>query len=166
MVQAGVSWKVHPRVRLAFQVDWINWSDAFDELPITLTNGSNADINGFVGSSTLQDTPPLRWKDRFVYRFGVEYLLSEHFVLRAGYAYGESPVPDGTLTPLTAVIMEHTVSAGVGYRHGRYRVDLAYQYDIPAERKVGTSALQAGEYSNSRTEVSLHWLAITTAIEF
>jgi long-chain fatty acid transport protein len=166
MVQAGVSWKPHRRVRLAFQVDWINWSDAFDELPITLTNGSNADINGFVGSSTLQDTPPLRWKDRFVYRLGVEYLLSERFVLRAGYAYGESPVPDGTLTPLTAVIMEHTVSAGVGYRHGRYRVDLAFQYDIPAERTVGTSALQAGEYSNSRTEVSLYWLAITTAIEF
>jgi hypothetical protein len=63
-------------------------------------------------------------------------------------------------------MMEHTVSAGVGYRRGRYRVDLAFQYDIPAERRVGASALQAGEYSNSRTEVSLYWLAIGTSIEF
>lgn len=166
MVRAGVTWKPHPRWRLAFEVDWINWSDAFDELPITLTKGNNAAINGLVGSDTLKDTPPLDWRDRFVYRVGVEFAATENLALRAGYAYGKSPVPDRTLTPLTAVIMEHTVGVGVGYRRGRVRVDVAYQYDLPVSRHVGESALLSGEYSGSRVEVELHWLAITTSIEF
>jgi long-chain fatty acid transport protein len=165
-VKAGVSWKPHPRWRLALQVDWINWSDAFDDLPITLTNGNNADINGFVGSTTLKDTAPLRWRDRFVYRIGVEYAASEAISLRAGYAYGESPVPDRTLTPLTAVIMEHTVTTGLGYRRGRFQVDLAYQWDLPTVRRIGQSELQAGEYSDSRIELGVHWVTITTSIDF
>lgn len=166
MVQAGVSWKPHRRWRVIVQVDWINWSDAFDDLPITLRNGTNADINGFVGSSTLQDTPSLDWRDRFVYRFGVEYALTEHIALRAGYAYGKSPVPDATLTPLTAAITEHTLTAGVGFRRGPFRVDLAYQYDLPASQQVGQSALRSGEYSQSRVEVELHWLTVTGSVEF
>jgi long-subunit fatty acid transport protein len=166
MVRLGAAWKAHPRWRVLAGVDWIDWSAAFDDLPITLTGGNNADINGFVGSDRLEDTPSLDWRDRFVYRVGVEFAATPSVFLRAGYSYGKSPVPDGTLTPLTAVIMEHTVGAGVGYRRGRFRVDLAYQYDLPVERRVDVSALQAGEYSGSRVEIDLHWLAVTTSIEF
>ncbi|MGH7321209.1 MAG: OmpP1/FadL family transporter [Candidatus Rokuibacteriota bacterium] len=166
MVTGGLSWKFHPRWRLALQVDWINWSDAFDDLPIKLTNGNNADINGFVGSDTLEDTVPLKWRDRFVYRIGLEYTVRDNLWLRAGYAYGKSPVPSSTLLPLTAVIVEHTLTAGVGYRRGRYQVDLAYQLDVPRERRVGTSGLLAGEYSQSRTEVGLHWVGLTASIRF
>jgi long-subunit fatty acid transport protein len=166
MVKAGVSWRPHPRWRVVLQVDWINWSDAFDDLPITLRNGSNADLNGFAGSSTLQDTPPLDWRDRFVYRVGVEYAVTPQITVRGGYAYGKSPVPDGTLTPLTAAIMEHSLGVGVGYRHRRFLVDFAYQYNLPAAQRVGQSELLSGEYSNSRVEVEVHWLALTAGIEF
>jgi long-chain fatty acid transport protein len=151
---------------VVLQVDWINWSDAFDDLPITLRNGSNADLNGFAGSSTLQDTPPLDWRDRFVYRVGVEYAVTPQVTVRGGYAYGKSPVPDATLTPLTAAIMEHSLGVGVGYRHRRFLVDFAYQYSLPAAQRVGQSALLSGEYSNSRVEVEVHWLALTAGIEF
>lgn len=166
MVTGGVSWRPHSRWRLTLQADWINWANAFDELPITLTRGNNADVNALVGSDSLKDVAPLRWHDRFVYRVGLEYAVTDHVRLRAGYAYGKSPVPDSTLTPLTAVIMEHTVTAGMGYGWGRYQFDLAYQLDIPKERRVGVSGLQAGEYSNSRTEVLLNWVAITASIRF
>jgi long-subunit fatty acid transport protein len=166
MVKAGVSWKPMPRLRVVAQVDWINWSDAFDELPITLRNGTNADLNGFAGSSTLQDTAPLDWRDRFVYRVGVEYAVTPAVTVRGGYAYGKSPVPDGTLTPLTAAIMEHSLGVGVGYRHRRFLVDFAYQYNLPASQGVGQSQLLSGEYSRSRVEVLVHWLALTAGIEF
>jgi len=166
MVTAGASWKFHPKWRLALQLDWINWGGAFSQLPVNLSNGNNAAINGAVGTNSLQDGVPLNWKDEFVYRGGLEYDLNDNWVLRGGYAHGNSPVPDSTLTPLTAVIMENTLTAGVGWHRGRYNVDLAYQWDLPAQRNVGTSGLQAGEYSNSSTQVGIHWLALTAGMKF
>jgi long-subunit fatty acid transport protein len=86
--------------------------------------------------------------------------------LRSGFAYSQSPVPSSTLTSQTAAIMEYTVSAGVGYRDGPYSVDVAYQYDLPSEQRVGTSALLAGEYSQSRVRVDLHWVGVTASVRF
>jgi long-chain fatty acid transport protein len=166
MVTAGLSWKFQPKWRLALQVDWIDWSGAFSRLPVNLSNGNNATVNGLVGSSSLQDSIPLEWRSEFVYRGGVEYHFTDNFVARGGYSYGRSPVPDATLTPMTAAIMEHTVTAGLGYHWKRYQCDLAYQWDIPVTRNVGTSSLLAGEYSNSSTQVAIHWLALTFGVRF
>lgn len=165
-VSAGMSWNPLPRWRLALQFDWIDWSDAFDKLRVALSDGNNADVNAVIGSSSLKDTPPLRWRDQFVYRIGVEYAVLDNLLLRAGYAYSKSPVPNRTLTPLTATIWEHVVAAGAGYRWGSYQIDVGYQYDVPATRRVGTSDLLSGEYSGTRTEVEVHWLSITTSIRF
>jgi hypothetical protein len=62
--------------------------------------------------------------------------------------------------------MENTLTLGVGYRYGRCRFDLAYQYDLPVTRDVGTSGLLSGEYSNSSTEVSIQWIALTVGVQF
>jgi long-chain fatty acid transport protein len=166
MIVSGLSWKFHPRWRLALQVDWINWSSTFRELPINLSNGSNTNINNLVRSSTLQDSVPLNWADRFVYRGGLEYTISENFLARAGYSYGQSPVPVSVLTPLTAAIVENTFTAGLGYHWKKFRLDLAYQWDIPTTRYVATSSLLSGDYSNSSTRVGIHWLALTAGIRF
>ena len=164
-VRAGASWKFLPQWRLALQVDWIDWADAFHNLPLSFSNGSNATVNGALGSS-FNESIPLNWQSEFVYRAGMEFDVTKNLALRAGYCYGSSPVPDSTLTPLTAAIMEHTLTAGVGYHWQQWEVDLAYQYDIPATQNVGTSGLLSGEYSNSSTEVSAHTLALTTTVHF
>jgi len=166
MLSAGVGWQAAPDWRLLAQVDWINWSDAFDSLPLRLRNGNNADLNEFLGSNAIDDTIPLNWKDRFVYRAGLEYTPGEHWSFRAGYSYGKSPVPDGTLNPLNAAIFEHTLGAGVGYRWKRFSLDAAWQWDLPARQSVVTSDLEAGEYANSSVEVEVHWLAVTAGVEF
>ena len=124
-VTGGVSWKFCPQWRLAVQVDWINWGGAFVEasgLPVSLSNGNNATVNGVIGSTSLNDYIPLQWEDEFVYRGGLEYAVTTNLTLRAGYCYGGSPVPSATLTPMTAVLMENTVTAGVGYHWSRYKI--------------------------------------------
>lgn len=166
MVSGGVSWLAHPRLRLTTQVDWIGWHDAFDRVRIKLTNGDNVDVNGLVGGNSLEDSVPLNWKDAFVYRAGAEFVLTENFHLRGGYSYGRKPVPAETLTPLTAAITEHTFTAGIGYTRGRYQIDFAYQYDLPATGRVDVSALRSGEYSRSELDLSIHWIGFTTSIRF
>jgi long-chain fatty acid transport protein len=164
-VRGGVSWKFLPQWRLSTQIDWIDWEGSFSQLPMTFRNGSNSTVNGALGSS-FTDNVPLNWKSEFVYRAGVEYDVTPDLALRAGYCYGNSPVPDSTLTPLNAAIFQHTFTCGVGYHWDRYRIDAAYQYYLPASQSVGQSGLQSGEYSNSTTTVSAHEFAVTTSVEF
>lgn len=166
MVSVGAGWEIDSNWRLLAQIDWINWSDAFDSLPLHLRNGNNADLNGFLGTNAIDDTIPLNWKDQFVYRAGVEYTPGDNWSFRAGYSYGESPVPAGTLNPLNAAIMNHTIGLGAGYRWSRYHVDAAWQWDLPTRQNVGTSDLAAGEYSNSSVEVEVHWIGITAGMRF
>jgi long-subunit fatty acid transport protein len=165
LVSAGASWQFHPQWRAALQVDWVDWADAFNSLHISMSDGSNPGVNNVLGSS-FKDSFPLDWKSEFVYRAGLEYDVTENLTLRLGYCYGQSPVPADTLTPMTAAINEHTVSAGVGYRWRNVGFNVAYQYAIPATQSVGTSGLLAGEYSNSSTTVAAQLLAITTRISF
>ncbi|HEY3861606.1 MAG TPA: outer membrane protein transport protein [Verrucomicrobiae bacterium] len=165
-INAGGSWGFTPQWRLALQLDWVDWQSAFKTLPVSLSGGSSAAINHVAGSSSIQDNIPLNWRNEFVYRAGLEYQIIHDLYLRTGYCYGSSPVPNQTLTPLTAAIMEHTFTAGLGYHWKRCQIDLAYQYDIPVTRNVGTSGLLSGEYSNSSVTVSMHWLALTIGVTF
>jgi len=165
MVTAGMSWQFHPQWRLALQLDWVNWANAFNTLPVRLSDGNNATVNSVLAAD-FQDGIPLNWEDSFVYRAGLEYAIAENFSLRAGYCYGQNPVPNSTLLPLTAAILEHTISVGAGYSIGRFTFDLAYQYSLPSKENVGSSQILSREYSNSSTEVSAHVLAFTTGIRF
>ncbi len=160
MLGGAIHWEASPQWRLGLQIDWIDWSDAFEDLPLHLTNGTNAALNGILGSNRIDDTAPLDWEDQIVYRFGAEYDWSEKLTLRGGYSYGDSPVQSEFLTPTTAAIIQHTISLGAGYQAGNYIIDLAYQWDLPTSDSVGNSGLLAGEYSNSEVDVSIHWLSI------
>lgn len=165
-VAAGIEWQAQERLRLVGGVDWVDWAEAFDQLQIHLTNGSNPAINGVVGSAALTDVAPLRWRDQLIYRAGLEFQLLAALTLRAGYSYGRSAVPNETLTPLTGAIFEHTVSAGIGYQWSRYHVDFGWQWQLPAVQRVGTSLLLDGEASHSSLTLSAHVFQLTTGVEF
>ena len=146
---------------------WIDWSSSFDTLEVRLKDTNNELYRALLaGGKDLNDDVPLDWKDQWVPRIGVEYKLDDHFAVRAGYRYSRSPVPSETLTPLTAAISEHLVSAGVGYKTGRFSADLAYQWHIPNTQHVGESRLLSGEYNDSDIKVSIHTVGVTLGMEF
>jgi long-chain fatty acid transport protein len=165
-VNASVAWHVNPRWTLAFQTDWVNWSNAFVNLPVTLTNGTNPVINSVAGSSTLVDGVPLNWKDQYSFHGGVERMLTESTSLRFGYAHGNDPVPSGTLTPLTAAIMTNQLSTGFAYHRGHSRFDLAYTFDPIAQQQVAQSNLLFSEYNNSTDRVGLQSLSLGYSFQF
>jgi long-chain fatty acid transport protein len=162
----GVSWQVHPRARLNLQAQWIGWSNAFKSLPVKLTDGNNSTLNGIVGSSSLNDAVPLDWHNQVVFGVGVESPVGEFLTVRGGYSYSTDPVPSATLTPLTAAILQNTVATGVGYTRGHCSIDLAYQAQLQATGRVGQSSLLSGEYSNSRVQVGVQSVTLTTRFRF
>jgi long-subunit fatty acid transport protein len=165
-VLAGMNWRLDGRWLLAVQADWVNWKDAFSSLPVSLTDGNNADINGLLGTNAIFDRVPLNWKDQYSFRGGVERLLTESISLRAGYAHSNNPVPASTLSPLTAAIMTNEISTGIGYRYGRWRFDLSYGIDPTTQENVGKTALLSGEYANSKVRIGMQSLGLNTGFQF
>ncbi|MDB6154479.1 MAG: putative fatty acid transporter rane protein [Chthoniobacteraceae bacterium] len=165
IISGGISWQIAPKLAATGQLDWINWENSFDTLDVRLRHSNNRDLNGLISANHIDEDIPLNWRDQFVGRLGLEYLATDHWTMRAGYSYGRNPVPAETLNPLTAVIMEHSVSAGAGYRWKNARVDLAWQWNLPASENVGTSKL-APEYNNSSTRITAHWFGLTTSFFF
>lgn len=159
IISGGLTWQTSNNHILGLQLDWIDWSDAFDELPIDLTNEST----GFA-LPAIFDTAPLDWEDQVVVRIGGEYHYTDSLKLRAGYSYGDSPVPSDTLTPTTAVIMQHTIGLGLGYRIGKYNIDFAYQWDLPVDENTGNSRILFNEFDNSEVDVGVHWLSISVSL--
>ena len=165
-VEGSADWHINPRWMVAFQTDWVNWGGAFVNLPVKLTNGSNAVINSVAGSATLYDGIPLHWRDQYSFHGGVERLLTESTSLRFGYAHGNNPVPAGTLTPLTAAIMTNQLAAGATYHRGHSRLDVTYTYDPTSQDQVGQSDLLYNEYNNSTVRVGLQALTLGYSFQF
>jgi long-chain fatty acid transport protein len=162
----SVNWRMNPRWLVAFQTDWVNWENAFTTLPVTLTKGTNAAINGLVNSTTLVDGVPLDWKDQYSFHIGAERLVTESSSIRFGYAHGNNPVPSSTLTPLTAAILSNQVSAGFVYHHGRSTFETSYAFDPTAQEKVQHSSLLSGEYDDSTVRVGIQSVMANYSFRF
>ena len=162
----GLTWQTRRHLVLSLEGDEIAWSQAFQQLPIHLTQGSNSTINSVVGSNELNDAVPLHWHNQRVLHTGVETPVSESVILRVGYSWASDPVPASTLLPMTAAIMQNTIAGGSGWSHGRLTCDAAYQAQLPANQSVGTSSILAGEYSNSKVRVWTQSLVLTTRFKF
>ncbi len=162
----SLGWHVRPRLQTYAQADWLNWHKAFVALPVHLTQGDNALLNTLLNSTSLNDSVPLHWKNQLNIRGGLSYSLTETLTAEGAYAHSNSPVPAATLTPLTAAIMTNAVSGGLAFSKNRFRMEAAYQVNLPQSASVGTSGLLAGEYSNSRTSLWLQTVALTTGLRF
>lgn len=166
IVAAGTSWQVSPRLLWSFEGDWTAWGNAFHQLPVKLTQGSNAVINSVAGSSAIEDFVPLNWRDQAAIRVGVETPVAENWTARAGYSWMSDPVPSSTLTPLTAAILRNSVGGGIGWSHDRWRADLAYQAQLPSSQSVSKSELLAGEFDDSTVRAMTQSVTLTVLTHF
>lgn len=159
----SADWQATRVLRFSVQGDWTGWNDAFYDLPVSLTAGTNSDINSLLKANTIKDAVPLNWKDQFTVRAAAERKLGESFSISGGFLHGNNPVPSSTLSPLTAAIMQNGLTTGIGYKLGRCRFDLGYGFDFAAQSQVGASALLSGEYSNSKVRVGTQALTLSTS---
>ncbi len=157
IIGLGIAYKPNPRHRILSDVEWIQWSSAFDKLQLKLSNGNNGGFNTMLGSSSLEDTIPLNWENSYSIKLGYEYFRNKN-TLQAGYILNKNPVPTNTLTPLIPGILEHSISLGYEYRGQTWIFSSAYQYSFGPAQSVGTSKIIGGDFDNSYIKVSAHWL--------
>jgi len=144
---------------VSLDVMWIDWSSAYDDLTLKLSNGDNATFNGMAGSRP-QDNLPLHWKDGYSYRLGYEQIFTPQDTLRLGYLYTQSPVPDGTLVPMIPGILTHMFSIGYSREWKSCCFSLAYLYALPSKQSIGKSEIIGGDFDSSSLKESLHCFSL------
>jgi long-chain fatty acid transport protein len=156
----GVKHKLCERRIFSTDIIWVNWSDAFDDLGIHLSNPTN------VAFPSFYEQLPLRWRDSVSLRLGYEHVLSNDHVVRCGYVYHRNPIPDGTLTPFIQATLEHAFSAGYGWKWRCWDIDLAYMFAFGPDTKVATSDFVGGDFDQSSHRAQTHALAFSFMRQF
>ncbi len=154
-VGMGGMFRLAENIRFAFDFEWINWKNAFDNMSLTLKNGDNPNINRMMGNDgNFSIDFPMQWEDAFCSRFGVEIDASEYVTARVGAAFGSNPVPDATVFPVFPAIVETHVTAGVTYNFSpAFALNAAYEMALNKEQTAGVSRL-AQEYNGSTSQLT------------
>jgi len=108
----GLMYSIAPTLRVALDVDWIEWSQAVDRVVL---EGQERSI--------LFD---MNWNDQWVFACGAEWDFASDYTFRLGFNHGDSPVPEANGSPLFPAIVEDHVTMGVGYVSSDWKLDIAY----------------------------------------
>lgn len=142
--------------RFSLEGIWYDWSHAFEEVNVKLSNGSSPFL-----PPNVNDTLPMDWRDSISIRTGYEWFLDGDDVFRIGYVWHRSVAPMSTLNPFLDGILEHTFSTGYTWQiNDSCSFNTAYQFMFGHEREVGTSGLAGGDFSNSKYKAQAHWLML------
>jgi long-chain fatty acid transport protein len=154
-VAVGTAWSPAKKLRLGIDGEWINWKNAFDQMDISLSNGTNANINKMMGTGgSIEMAFPMRWKNTVVIRTGIEYDVSKAITMRGGYAYGSNPVPPATLFPVFPAIVKDHITAGVSVKlFNILQLNGAYEYAFRNSETASEKSLIATEYNNSESSL-------------
>lgn len=153
---AGFSIAATKRFRLSMDAEWVNWSKAFNVMNISLSGGSNANINRMVGTNGTITMPfPLNWKDAVVIRTGAEFSASKTVVLRCGYAYGSNPVPESTVFPVFPAVVIHHASLGGSLKLSKsVFLNAAYEHAFRNDENAAQNSLIGIQFNSSKSGLS------------
>lgn len=160
-VGVGFQHELSRRHRIGADVIWYDWSHAFDQLDLKLTNPTNP-MFAMLGPR-IQDRFPLEWEDSITVRTGYEYHWTPCDILRTGYVFNSDTIPNQTLTPYIPAILDHTVSTGYTRIWRDYWFNIAYQFSWGSDRHVTQSAILGGDFDNSYFKSQAHWLFLSVA---
>ena len=132
-VNFGTRWMLGDGWTGLFELDWTNWS-GFRELRVHAANLAQPD-----------DVTTAKWKDAWLVSLGLEYQPDPYWVVRAGVALDQSPVPSATLEPRIPDADRTWISAGVTYRASEaLDLSLSLSHLFLPGRNVALTAVQPG----------------------
>ena len=156
VVALGYGIQVTDTLRLEADVEFVEHSkNDVMSLDIGANNGL---LVAVLGGTDL----PQAWDDTWTFGVGADWACSEDWVVRGGYTWLPSPVPDSTFMPVLPEDDKHILGIGAGFQSGAHKIDVAYAYSIAQDREIaaGTSPV-AGTY-----EMDPHLASVTYGYQF
>jgi long-chain fatty acid transport protein len=164
----GTSYAASDNFKLALDVEWINWANAFDKMTLKLINGANPNINTMLGNSgTFNLDFPMNWKNAIVLKVGGEYNVNSDLTLRLGYAYGNNPVPEFTIFSVFPAIVENHLMVGASYRvSSPLTIHAAFEMGLNKSQTASNPSLIANEYDGSISQLSTNLIHLVASYAF
>ena len=138
MVALGYGLQLTDSLRVEANVEWLEHS-AYSEAELDVGN-NNVLLQG------TENLEPVvveqNWNDEWTVSLGADWEVSDAWVLRGGWIYLPSPVPDETLGSTTVEGDSNILTVGFGFRGGSQRLDAALAVGLNDDR---TDAF-GGEY--------------------
>ena len=104
--------------RLHAKVVWTDWSRAFSNWVVNLSNPSNPEFADYLGGDgSLGIDFGIRWRDSFIFAAGYEVDLHPRFTLRGGAGWSRNPV-GGSSLPGVAPYNQWHAAAGASWWAG------------------------------------------------
>src|SRR5665213_575253 len=147
---------VDPRLRVVADLQYTQWS-VFKNLNVTRNSGP-----------LLSATPEL-YHNTWRVALGAEYTLSSQWMLRAGTAYDQTPVPASTRNPRLPDNSRVWISTGLQWKPApRFTIDLGYAHlfeqATPLDINGGNAALYGDIVGNQSSHVDI--IAVQAATAF
>jgi len=140
----GLGIKPDEKIRVAFDIVWIDWPQ---------TNGENKPA--YTQNSSSATAWNLNWSDQYVYKLGAEYALNETWTLRAGYNYGKHPLDaNRTFENISfPAIVEHHITWGAGVNLSE-KLDLNLGFMYAPEVSLDTANASGQFINGANTKMS------------
>jgi long-chain fatty acid transport protein len=139
IVSVGYGIQINDAIRLESDLEWIQFS-RFKNLPVNV--GANA---LGVPSQNIAEN----WRDTFTAGFGGDWKFADNWVLRGGYQFYQSPVPDSTFSPTIPDADQNVITVGIGWKGKHNSLEAAYGLDFYNTRNITTDQNTAfnGKYT-------------------
>ncbi len=141
----GWSMQVNPNWNLNMDVTYTMW-DRLDKVVIEFEDDMQTQA-GPVSESEMV----MNWENTYRVSVGTEYRWPG-LALRAGFFFDETPIPDGSLTPILPDTGDkYSANVGWSYNLGKFIIDLNYEHMFFKEREivVQTADNMIGTYNNA-----------------
>lgn len=131
-IQAGARYFINKRLSVEGDILWTRWSILEEQVEKT---GTIIDDSGEIYMKR-------DWTDEYQYKIGVEWQALNNLVLRSGYTYDPTPVPDATFDMGWPDADRHVFNLGCGWTiNEHWAIDAVVQHvrSMDARRIDGTS---------------------------
>lgn len=107
------------------------------------------------------------WEDVISIRLGGEYALGDEWMLRAGYIWDQSPVPDETRAPEMPGTDRQMITFGAGWKCWKtLTLDVAYSYLWADEGRMGSDITSVAPGLAGTFETTTHLVGISASYTF
>ena len=163
----GIAWQATPKMRLAFDVMQINYSDVKSLNNPILSGNGGMDMfnpNNYLGT---KDGSGFVWNDMTVFKLGADYAINEKWTVRAGWNHSDQPIDkDQTMFNILApAVVEDHLTLGATYTLPQGS-ELSFYYMHAFENEVNGSNSIPPAFGGGEADISMSQNALGISYGF